>query len=145
MIPASRLHRSAPSSPLAYPAAAEPFEEVGACAPADAAAALAFALARLVAARSEERPVALVTTADWSAERGRPFAGGLGAWWLNPGRLIYPLVQPLVLLVLFISVFGNLAISRHAGAGAYRQFLVPGIMVQNAALTAPIATFPARR
>jgi oleandomycin transport system permease protein len=58
---------------------------------------------------------------------------------MNPGRLIYPLVQPLVLLVLFISVFGNLAIGGHAGAGAYRQFLVPGIIIQNAALTAPIA------
>jgi len=56
---------------------------------------------------------------------------------LTPGRLIYPLVQPLVLLVLFVSVFGNLAASRHAAAGAYRQFLIPGIMIQNAALTAP--------
>jgi len=58
---------------------------------------------------------------------------------MNPGRLIYPLVQPLVLLVLFISVFGNLAVSGHSGAGAYRQFLIPGIIIQNAALTAPIA------
>ncbi len=29
----------------------------------------------------------------------------------NPGRMIYPLVQPLVLLVMFVSVFGNLAIA----------------------------------
>jgi ABC transporter DrrB family efflux protein len=58
---------------------------------------------------------------------------------MNPGRLIYPLVQPLVLLVLFTSVFGKLAVSGHQGAGAYRQFLIPGIIVQNAVLTAPIA------
>jgi ABC-type multidrug transport system permease subunit len=60
------------------------------------------------------------------------------ALWLNPGRLIYPLVQPLVLLVLFISVFGNLAAGPHAVPGAYRQFLIPGIIIQNAALTAPV-------
>jgi oleandomycin transport system permease protein len=56
----------------------------------------------------------------------------------NPLRLIYPLVQPLVLLVLFISVFGNLAVRGHPEAGAYRQFLIPGIIIQNAALTAPV-------
>lgn len=56
----------------------------------------------------------------------------------NPGRLIYPLVQPLVLLVLFVSVFGNLALSRNGGGGpSYREFLIPGIIIQNAALTAP--------
>jgi oleandomycin transport system permease protein len=57
----------------------------------------------------------------------------------NPGRMIYPLVQPLVLLVMFVSVFGNLAISGHAGGGfgTYREFLIPGIMIENAALTAP--------
>jgi oleandomycin transport system permease protein len=58
--------------------------------------------------------------------------------WMNPGRLIYPLVQPLILLVLFISVFGNLAAGTHPQPGAYRQFLIPGIIIQNAALTAPI-------
>lgn len=57
----------------------------------------------------------------------------------NPGRMIYPLVQPLVLLVMFVSVFGNLAITGHAGgsSGTYREFLIPGIIVENAALTAP--------
>jgi oleandomycin transport system permease protein len=53
---------------------------------------------------------------------------------LNPGRLIYPLVQPVVLLVLFVSVLGDLAL---AHGGSYRQFLIPGILIQNAALTAP--------
>ncbi|HEX4181398.1 MAG TPA: hypothetical protein VHY32_11465 [Caulobacteraceae bacterium] len=89
MIPASRLHRSAPSSRATYPAAAEPLEEVGAGGPGDVAAALAFALARLVSAPDERRPVALVTTADWLGERGRPFAGGMRAWDLDPGRLIW--------------------------------------------------------
>jgi oleandomycin transport system permease protein len=58
--------------------------------------------------------------------------------WMNPLRLLYPLVQPLILLVLFISVFGNLAAGSHQVAGAYRQFLIPGIIIQNAALTAPV-------
>jgi ABC transporter DrrB family efflux protein len=56
---------------------------------------------------------------------------------MNPSRLIYPLVQPLVLLVLFVSVLGNLAVTRHAAAGSYREFLIPGIIIQNAVLTAP--------
>ena len=56
---------------------------------------------------------------------------------MNPGRLIYPLVQPLVLLVLFVSVLGNLAITQQAGGGSYREFLIPGVIIQNAALTAP--------
>ena len=56
----------------------------------------------------------------------------------NPGRLIYPLVQPLVLLVMFVSVFGNLAMTGHAAGGvSYREFLIPGIMIENATLTAP--------
>jgi ABC-2 type transport system permease protein/oleandomycin transport system permease protein len=56
----------------------------------------------------------------------------------NPGRLIYPLVQPLVILVMFVSVFGNLAMTGHPAAGvSYREFLIPGIMIENAALTAP--------
>jgi ABC-type multidrug transport system permease subunit len=55
----------------------------------------------------------------------------------NPGRLIYPIVQPLVLLVLFVSVFGKLATTGHATIGSYRQFLIPGIIIENAALTAP--------
>jgi len=56
---------------------------------------------------------------------------------MNPGRLIYPLVQPLVLLVLFVSVLGNLAVTRQPGDGSYREFLIPGVLVMNAALTAP--------
>jgi ABC transporter DrrB family efflux protein len=56
----------------------------------------------------------------------------------NPGRLIYPIVQPLVLLVMFVSVFGNLTLTGHAGTGmSYREFLIPGIMIENATLTAP--------
>ena len=59
----------------------------------------------------------------------------------SPGRLIYPFVQPLVLLVMMVSVFGNLALG-HGGGGAaaggsYREFLIPGLMIENAALTAP--------
>lgn len=57
----------------------------------------------------------------------------------NPGRMLYPLVQPLVLLVMFVSVLGNLAVAGHgAGAGGtYREFLIPGIIIENATLTAP--------
>ncbi len=52
----------------------------------------------------------------------------------NPSRLLYPLIQPVVLLVLFLAIFAGLA--RVPGA-TYRQYLVPGIIVQNVALTAP--------
>jgi oleandomycin transport system permease protein len=55
----------------------------------------------------------------------------------SPGRLVYPLVQPLLLVVLFVSVFGNLALGT-AGGGSYRQFIIPGILIQNVALTAPV-------
>ena len=55
----------------------------------------------------------------------------------NPGRMIYPLVQPLVLLVMFVSVFGNLAVHAAGASGTYREFLIPGIIIENAALTAP--------
>ena len=89
MIPASRLHRTPYVSPAAFPAAPEALEENGADAPADAAAALAFGRTRLTADPAERRPAILVTTADWIRERGRPFAGGMRAWGLDPGRLIW--------------------------------------------------------
>jgi ABC transporter DrrB family efflux protein len=56
----------------------------------------------------------------------------------NPGRMIFPLIQPVVLLVMTVSVFGNLALTSHAAPGAYRQFLIPGVIIENATLTAPI-------
>jgi protein ImuA len=87
-IRAALLHRSERSDPAVFPRAAEPLEEVGASAPADVAAAWAFALSRLAAAR-DARPLALVTTADWLAERGRPFAGGMRDGGLDAGRLIW--------------------------------------------------------
>jgi len=89
MTPASLLHRSEIQDPAVFPRAAELLEEVGADAPADVAAAFAFALARLTASTSDIRPVAVVTTADGLAERGRPFAGGMRDWGLGSGRLIW--------------------------------------------------------
>jgi ABC-2 type transport system permease protein/oleandomycin transport system permease protein len=53
----------------------------------------------------------------------------------NFGRLIYPLLQPVLILVLFVSVLENLA---SVSGGPYRQFLIPGIMIENVVLTAPI-------
>jgi len=53
----------------------------------------------------------------------------------NPGRLIYPLMQPVLILVLFVSVMENLA---SVAGGSYRQFLIPGIIIQNVVLTAPV-------
>ncbi len=53
----------------------------------------------------------------------------------SPARLIYPLLQPVLLLVLFVSVMENLA---SVAGGPYRQFLIPGIMIQNVVLTAPV-------
>jgi ABC-type multidrug transport system permease subunit len=41
---------------------------------------------------------------------------------------------------MFVSVFGNLALSSRGGSFAgvsYREFLIPGIMIENATLTAP--------
>ena len=89
MTPASLLHRSEVQDPTVFPGAAEPLEEVGAAEPGDLAAALAFALARLSATPNEVRPVALVTTADGLAERGRPFAGGIQGWGAGFERLIW--------------------------------------------------------
>ena len=53
----------------------------------------------------------------------------------SPGRLIYPLMQPVLILGLFVSVMENLAA---IPGGSYRQFLIPGIMMQNVVLTAPV-------
>jgi oleandomycin transport system permease protein len=53
----------------------------------------------------------------------------------SPGRLIYPLLQPVLILGLFVSVMENLA---NVPGGPYRQFLIPGIMIQNVVLTAPV-------
>jgi protein ImuA len=82
------LQRGLYSRPAAYPETCEPLEEVAAAQPADAATALAFALARL-AAGPAERPYVLVTTDLWLRERGRPFARGLARWGLGPERLIW--------------------------------------------------------
>jgi protein ImuA len=89
MTPASLLHRSEAQDSTVFPGAAEPLEEVGAAEPGDLAAALAFTLARLTAASNEIRPIALVTTADGLAERGRPFAGGIQGWGAGFERLIW--------------------------------------------------------
>jgi protein ImuA len=82
------LHKGLYGRPAPYPEVCEPLEEVGAAQPADAAAALGFALARL-AVLPESRPFVLVTTRDWLRERGRPFARGLSHWGLGPERLIW--------------------------------------------------------
>jgi protein ImuA len=82
------LHKGLYGRPASYPEACEPLEEVGAAQPADAAAALAFAVGRLAAVQ-DLRPLALVTTAAWLRERGRPFARGLAGWGAGPERLIW--------------------------------------------------------
>ncbi len=71
-----------------YPEVCEPLEEVGAAQPADAAAALAFALARLAPA-ADPRPWVMATTPLWLRERGRPFARGLARLGAAPERLIW--------------------------------------------------------
>ena len=73
-----------------YPEACEPLEEVSAAQPADAAAALGFGLARLAkACARDRRPLALVTTAEWLRERGRPFAQGCAGFGVAPQRLVW--------------------------------------------------------
>ncbi len=92
----------------------------------------------------------MTTTAD-AAGRYRPvrYRAARDSWLIagrnlrvlrkNPARLVYPLIQPLVLLVMFVSVFGNLALTGRGvpGGVSYREFLIPGIIIENAALTAP--------
>ena len=87
-IRAALLHRSERSDPAAFPHSAEALEEVGAAAPADAAAAWAFAMARLTEAR-DARPLVVVTPEDWLRERGRPFAAGMAGFGLERERLIW--------------------------------------------------------
>jgi protein ImuA len=82
------LHKGLYGRPAAFPEACEPLEEVAAAEPADAAAALGFAMGRLLSA-SAARPLVLVTTALWLRERGRLFAGGLATWGAGPERLIW--------------------------------------------------------
>jgi ABC transporter DrrB family efflux protein len=53
----------------------------------------------------------------------------------NPARLIYPLLQPVLMIGLFVSVLENLAT---VAGGPYRQFLIPVVMMQNVVLTAPV-------
>ena len=77
-------------APADFPWVCEPLEEVAADAPADAAAAFGFCLARLVATGAgDARPLLVATTGDWLRERGRPFAGGLIALGLPLDRLIW--------------------------------------------------------
>jgi ABC transporter DrrB family efflux protein len=51
------------------------------------------------------------------------------------GRIVYPVVQPVIVLLLFLAVFR--AVAGMTGAAA-RQFLIPGIIMENIALTAPL-------
>ena len=75
-------------APQAFPWACEPLEEVAAAEPADLAAALGFAVARLVLETGQDaRPIAWVTTPMTLQERGRPFSPGLAARGL--GRLLW--------------------------------------------------------
>jgi len=85
----------------------------------------------LVAGRPRERPGLDRLARDSLLIAGRYLRVLRG----NPGRLIYPLMQPVLILVLFVSVMENLA---SVAGGSYRQFLIPGIMVQNVVLTAPV-------
>jgi protein ImuA len=82
------LHKGLYGRPAAYPEACDPLEEVVADQPADAAAALGFALGRLMTA-PVGRPLALVTTQLWLRERGWPFARGLMRWGAAPERLVW--------------------------------------------------------
>jgi protein ImuA len=82
------LHKGLYGQPAAFPEACDPLEETAAAQPADAAAALGFALGRLAGAPAE-RPVVLVTTPLWLRERGWPFARGLARWGLTPERMIW--------------------------------------------------------
>jgi protein ImuA len=86
----SLLLRSPSPDPALYPQICEALEEISAAQPADAAAALAFGVSRLGAGRAQDpRPLALVTTAAWVRERGRPFVHGLKAWGVGFEQLVW--------------------------------------------------------
>jgi ABC transporter DrrB family efflux protein len=53
----------------------------------------------------------------------------------DQGRIVYPLVQPVIVLLLFLAVFRTVA--GMTGTAA-RQYLIPGIIMENIALTAPL-------
>ncbi len=87
-MPTSPFAHPDPPDPAIFPRAGEPLEEVGAAQPADAAAALAFALERMTGA-DDPRPWLMATTPPWLRERGRPFARGLAFGRFAPERLIW--------------------------------------------------------
>jgi len=83
-------HSPLPAAAAALPALAT-FEEVAAGEPQDLACAIAFALWRALeaaGARDDARPVAVIATAAFLAERGRPFGWGARRLGLDHGRLI---------------------------------------------------------
>jgi ABC transporter DrrB family efflux protein len=92
-----------------------------------------------VGARAAGRHGVAVAAAWWRVVRDSGLIAGrhLRVLRMNPGRLLYPIAQPLLLLVLFVSVFGGLGLAGRPAGGQYRQFLIPGVIVQSAALTAP--------
>jgi oleandomycin transport system permease protein len=83
-------------------------------------------------------PVRAARPGAWRAVRDALLIAGrlIRIFGSSPGRLIYPLAQPVVTLLLFEAIFAGLA---RVPGGSYRQFLVPGIMIENVALTAPSA------
>jgi protein ImuA len=81
------LRAARPVDGQAAPAWAAQLEEVAAAEPADWPAALAFALDR-IATLPDPRPLALVATAAWMRERGRPYARGLAAMGAQADRLL---------------------------------------------------------
>jgi protein ImuA len=81
------LRAARPADGAAAPAWAAQLEEVAAAEPADWPAAFAFSLDR-IAARPDPRPLALVVTAGWMRERGRPYARGLAGMDADAARLV---------------------------------------------------------
>ncbi len=76
---------SRPLSP--WPAPASGLEEAVAADPRDWPQATAFALARAMGSEEERRPIAIVTTAAWRAERGGLSARGLLGLAIAPERV----------------------------------------------------------
>ena len=77
---------SQPLSP--WPEPSPGLEEAAADDPRDWPQATAFALARAAGGEGERRPVAMVTTAAWRAERGGLSAQGLAGLGIAPDRVI---------------------------------------------------------
>ncbi|OLB78488.1 MAG: hypothetical protein AUI14_13090 [Actinobacteria bacterium 13_2_20CM_2_71_6] len=83
-------------------------------------------------------PSGIAERLRWGVRDSFTIAGrGLTRTWKDPGELVTLIAMPLVFIGLFGYIFGS---AIHLAAGSYREFLVPGIMMQSIAVSATTAS-----